>query len=681
MILQLVYTLIFSTNLQLHSKPQIQANSVIEITYGSSPWNKNKDKKDTAFLFVQDRNTKKTVKIFLEETASDSSIFKGKFSLSINSDKKFAPAIYIPPMNLRTVKANDSFYKLLKQKKVKRRPIVYKNDTPYSKLEVFDTREQAKLAVQSLKKEYLAKKQKTKIKADKLSVSKDKQMLLNELAIKSAKQEMDRLRLAQLEKQKIQERIEKQKKLKRARIEEQKNKAQELANKALEFYKEGNYPEAEKLFKQSTELDPENTSYYFKYGVSLYRNKKYNEALVIFDLVTNQTPSEELEKRYYMALIHYKLEELDQAIEQFNFVKTQNHPVLSPSSAFYNGVIQFGKETYDQSKLNFEYVLDTSKDPKMDDKAEEFIEKIARIQQFKAQQSLKNTVTGLVGVGYDSNVLNSPDNTSQGTATDVATPRLMALGSYERRIVHELKHEFSAKLTSLYMYSLDDDAVPADPFLITAQLPYSYKAKLFNKGYKLTLTPGYESLFMDVQSTGTRSQILGSMTLNINNTFIMSNKWQAQYILDVRQDDSLLSETSSDDNADALKYSIKTNQYYFLSKNKKTAYSGGLGYTVNDATGENKAYNRIDLSIGYMSYYKKWDTSYNVNLNTYSLNYDGSDSREETNYALTFTFNKPIKDWFIGSTNLNYTKNDSSSESYTYSKYTIMFNAIFNYSF
>lgn len=675
MILQLVFTFIISTILSLYAQPKIQTNNMMEITYGSSPWNTDPTKVDTAFLFVQDRNTKKTVKIFLEETSVDSAIFKGKFSLSLSSDKKFAPAIYIPPMNLRSVKANDSFYKLLQQKQVKRRPIVFKRDEPYSKLEVFDTKEQAKLAVKALKKEYFAKRLQKKPQAS------DKQKILNELAVKSAQQEMDRLRLAQLEKQKIQERLENQKKLRKEQIEDQKRQAEELSKKALEFYQQGNYIEAEKLFKQSTDLDPTNTSYYFKYGVTLYRNEKYNEALVIFGLLNNQNKDEEIEKRYYMAMIHYKLEELDQAINQFEYVKTQSHPILSPSSAFYNGVIQFGKESYKLSKANFEYVLDNSKDLKMDEKAEEFIEKIARIQQFNANKELKNSLTGLVGVGYDSNVLNSPDSSDQGTATNVASPRLMALGSYQRRFIYELDHEFSAKLTSLYMYSLDDDAATADPFLLTTQLPYSYKSRLFNKGYKLTVSPGYESLFMDVQGSGTRDQILSSFMLNINNMFIMSPIWQSQYSLDIRQDDSLLSATTTEDNADALKYSLKTTQYYFLSKNKKTAVTGGLGYILNDATGENKAYNRIDLSLGYMSYFKDWDTSYNVNLTTYNLTYDGANSRDEKNYSLTMTFNKPIKDWFIASSNFNYTKNDSTVESYNYTKYTIMFNAIFNYSF
>ncbi|MCH2532869.1 MAG: tetratricopeptide repeat protein [Bdellovibrionales bacterium] len=481
MILQLVFTFIISTVLNLYAQPKIQTSSMMEITYGSSPWNTDPGKVDTAFLFVQDKNTQKTVKIFLEETSVDSAIFKGKFSLSLSSDKKFAPAIYIPPMNLRSVKANESFYKLLNQKKVKRRPIVFKRDKPYSKLEVFDTKEQAKQAVQALKKEFFAKKLQKKSKTS------DKQKILNDLAVKSAQQEMDRLRLSQLEKQKIQERLEKQKKMKKEQIEQRKKQAENLSNEALELYKLGKYIEAERLFKQSTDLDPTNTSYYFKYGVTLYRNEKYNEALVIFDLLNNQSNEEEIEKRYYMAMIHYKLEELDQAIEQFEYVKTKGHPVLSPSSAFYNGVIQFGKESYKLSKANFEYVLDNSKDPKMDEKAEEFIEKIARIQQFHSNKALKNSITGLVGLGYDSNVLNSPDSSDQGTATNVASPRLMALGSYQRRLIYELDHEFSAKLTSLYMYSLDDDAATADPFLITTQLPYSYKSKLFNKGYKFTI--------------------------------------------------------------------------------------------------------------------------------------------------------------------------------------------------
>lgn len=683
MIFHLMVTMLLTLSLNALAQNKIHTSKVIEITYGSSPWNTNEHEKDVAFLFIQDRNTKKTVKVFLEETSKDSAIFKGKFSLNIDEGHKFAPAIFIPPTNLRQVKSHDSFYSLLKQQKIKRQPIVFKKQKPFSRLEVFDTKEQATAAVNALKKEYLAKRNKKKnINAKQVNdVSQSKQDLLNDLAIKSAQQEMERLRLSQLEKQKILEKIKKQKALKQGLLNKNKLEAEEIAHQALVEYKKENYPMAEDLFKKSIDLNPTNTSYYFKYGVTLYRNNKLNDALVIFDIVKSDNSNEDLEKRYYMAMIHYKLEELDKAIEHFQYVKSQDHSVLSPSSAFYNGVISFGKEDYKESKANFEYVLDTSKDPKLDNKAEDFIEKIAMIEQFKSQQSLKNTVMALVGVGYDSNVLNSPDNTDQGTATNVDTPRLLALGAYERRLIYKLKHELTAKITSLYMYSIDDSAVPADPFIVTTQLPYSYKSTLFNKGYKLTITPGYESLFMDVQSTGTRDQILGSFLLNINNTFIINNNWQSQYILDIRQDDSFLTEDTTDNNADALKYSLKTNQYYFLDKSKRTAVTANLGYTTNDAVGKNKAYNRIDLTLGYMSYINSLKTSYNINLNTYILNYDGANNREEKSYSLSTSFNRPINDWFIASTNLNYTKNESNLDAYAYQKYTIMINAIFNYSF
>ena len=124
--------------------------------------------------------------------------------------------------------------------------------------------------------------------------------------------------------------------------------------------------------------------------MTLYRNEKFNEALVIFKIIEDEEQYK-AEKPYYMGLTHYRLNELDAALAQFQEVKKHNHEVLSPAASFYEGLILFNQEKYEEAKAPFEFVLDNSKNPKLDEKAESYLDKIAGLMIFKKKQSKKNS--------------------------------------------------------------------------------------------------------------------------------------------------------------------------------------------------------------------------------------------------------------------------------------------------
>ncbi|MBT4762242.1 MAG: hypothetical protein HOO06_11130 [Bdellovibrionaceae bacterium] len=676
-------------------KAKFTTSKQMEIVYGSGSWNKESTKIDSAFIFMKDKTSGRVVKISLEETEPDSSIFSGNFLINWGAGTKVSPEIYIPPQDLRSNQSGiENFNRLLRSKKIKRQPIVFKKSKSGKRtLDVYDTRKQAITALKAYrnkkqKEDELEKQKKSLIKPipseSELEAARmaKKQAELAKLALEAANREQERIRQEQLEKQKIEEEKKQARLLKADERKRRKEEAVKVAELALQMYKQSKFQKSETLFRKSMQLDPENTSYYFKYAITLYRNKKPNEALVIFN-INKSKGVEAIEKAFYEGLIHYSLKEVETSLTRFKFVMQSKHKLLSPSAAFYIGIINFGKEQYKLAKPAFEYVLDNSSDPKLDQKADDYIEKIIQLEQFKKNQAKKNVVTASVGLSYDSNILLSPDSTESGsTTTNIAGGRALLTGGYEYRLLYEKIHQLSAKLDTLYMYSFDSTAATADPMSVSVTTPYNYTGKLFGKVIKTTFKPGYEMLYMDAEDTGTRSAILNTIILNSSTTFIMKDNWFAAYTLDVRQDDSLLEVTDTDDDSDSLKITLSTSQSYFLDKNKKTAVISNFGYVLNNSTGKNKKYNRIDYGVTYMAPMEKWKATWTAGLSGYSMTYtEITDSRKDNNLKLALTLSKPIKEWVTGTLTADYASNTSTVSTNTYSKYTVMAIASFNQAF
>ncbi|MCB9025149.1 MAG: hypothetical protein H6625_02420 [Bdellovibrionaceae bacterium] len=676
-------------------KPPIDTSHSLEVVYGSSPWNKDSTKIDNAELFVRDAQSGNVLKILLEETEPDSSTFSGNFAVGWAKDKEIKPEVYIPPENIRGKEPQlNKFVKQIRDGKIARKPIVYKKGKSGEQLlDVYDTKEQAQSALEAYKEKIKQEEVKVNLEQPTKVVAKAdleaaslaaKQTKLAELALLAASREEERIRKEQLERQRSLERLRVQQELKEKEKEKRRSEAKMYAEQALEAYKQGDFLKAEELFKKSVDLDPSDTSYYFRYGVTLYRNEKFDDALVVLK-ITNVDETTDIEKSYYMGLIHFRLKELQSALQQFTKVRNSKHEIMSPSAAFYEGVIYYTDEKYEEAKTAFEFVLDTSKDARLDEKAEEYLEKIAYALIFKKKQEHKHDLALSLGLNYDSNILFSPDNQEdQGSATNSSGLRMLETISYQYRALYKKEFEWTLDLMQLYIYSFNSDLQVADPLIASIKSPVTWKGVWGEKGYKLSIKPGYENLFMDTDVSAATNppttNLLSSILFDVDFTLIMNENWFSNYILESRLDDSKDPASTGDDDADSTLVTLKTSQIFFKDKSKKKALIWGGGYTLNGAKGDNKVYNKILLNFAYSQPFKAWkEATWNTSLDLYQLDYSKlSTGRTDTNYAIGYSISKVQNKWFTWGSSFSYTTNNSTVNTNQYTKYNVLLTASFD---
>ncbi|MEZ4873614.1 MAG: hypothetical protein R2827_15510 [Bdellovibrionales bacterium] len=612
---------------------------------------------DSATVFLRSRERRCCVADLWAEAAPDSSVFRGLLISAEGKADTIVPQIFILPDAMKGKDGSMSQFKqLLRSKRISRKPLVFKkNPDGIQILDVYDTKEEATVAAKEYKElEKERRMQKLALSsqpeapvtsevnksAPKLpskdaveAARKAERMAALEAMAKAAqKREEERLRKEKLEAKKREEELAKQKALAAEEIARRKQEAARLAAEALKKYQASEFEAAEKLFEQSTQLDPENSTYYFQYGVTLFRINKLDDAMIKFNLA-NTSGTEEIEKQYFMGLTHYKLNEWDQAATRFDSVKNTNVKPLSPSAAFYKGMILYNKEEWKLAQPEFEYVLDNSADPKLDAKAEEYIDKIIRQLQFQKLQEKPHTLALTGGAMYDSNVLLSADNTDSGSATDKASARSVASVDYTWRAIYKRTYDLSLNANIFYIYSINEAVKEADPLLYTFMVPYSYKTTIGNKSYIFKVSPGYESLALDTIQTQ------NSIVLDISNTLVMDANWISTYDLEVRQDDNVLDTSTGDDDADATKIEFETTQTYFLDNKKTKAVIGTLGFTSNAAVGENLAYTRSDLGELYDACCR-YRSHNGLRTSMYQSTYEND--RKDTNMALDISLSKPF---------------------------------------
>lgn len=679
-----LFSLSFSPQSVLAKRKLIEVDRQITIEYKSKGWNIDPKKIDTAFVVFRDGTTNRLVQIQLEETAPDSGEFVGRFAIHWADTDKISPEIFIPPQEMKG--NTKKVYDMVNKGQLPRKPIILKNSESGNEkiIVVYDRREDAEKAWAEYQK--TLKERESKLvkpippREDREAAEKaEYNNKLLKMAQEAGERETMRRQLESSERDAIKMREIPYAKLGGAERQARKDKANKIAAEALALYNAGNYVDAEKKYHEAIETDPTNLSFYFHYGVCQFRNESLNPALVSLRIAPDE-PKTVNEKRYFIGLIHLKLKELDAAEKVFEDLSKTDDPNIGSSALFYKGVIQFTKEDYESAKKTFEDVIDQSQDPKLDTQAEQLIEQIASIMAFKKLQEKKFTITGTVGVMYDSNVLLAPDNQqSQGSTTNKDDFRLNTIAALDYRPVLNSKYEATVKGTANLTNSSNANLSTADPWVYTFEAPLTYKGIVWKKGFKGTVKPGYEMLYMALDANGSKNQLLSSPYIAFDNTFVLEENWFSNYVFQYRQDNSSIPYTTSGDNATATLYTLNTTQTIVLDKANQEALVLLGGITYNSAVGDNKTFERFGASAIYGRPIGKYGFAFGILY--YYLTYpviDPSQGREDHNITILTSLSRPVKDWVTFGVDLTYADNASTQQAYAYHKLTVMTKAVFS---
>lgn len=658
-------------------KVRVDVRKPLRLDYHSDAWNKDKSKVETSTLLIRDAKTGRTAQVEVTETGRDTGLFLGYYQLNFvsgqNQDPEMSPEVYVVPPSIASGAAGMKVVnQMIRDGQLLRKPYFLRvENRSMQAISVYDTKDQALEAYQGYLKTGTGRQivDRAAMAAAQAARLSEQSRARQEAELKA---ENERKAMEQAEAARIAEARQKASEMDANAKALRQKRAVDAATLAMELYKKDEFAGAEKKFQEAVNEDPENQTYYFQYGVTLFKLEKYDRSLVILDLVKGGEVNP-AEVNYYRGLNHLKLQEYNNAYKSFLDVKNANDPQLSPAAGFFAGVIDYQNENYDSARGLFEYVLDHSKDPQLDKQSEAYLEQIANIRQFQEMQKTKFFINAQLGLIYDSNILSI---SAANAPTDLNGFRWMYGGSVEYRPIYSQRHELSAQLSVNDMYSQDKQFQSKTEFQNTDALqaifglPYRWKAEAFGKGYQLSLTPSYENVQMNADGEGTRETILNSTVLDVDQTFIMNEDWFSTYNLEFRRDNSQIASTD-EENQSATKLSLSSSQAWFFDAKKTKALIWDLGYSKNNAEGENQRYNRIDTALTYLHPIN--DTwSGTTRLGYYNSNYNEHTSgRTDNNLGVTLAARRGLEKLLFVNVAFTYQKNNS-IEAYTYDKYTLM---------
>ncbi len=660
----------------------VNAAGAIRINYGQPRWNKSPQEIDTATVIMREASSGRVVQINLSETAPDSSVFSGLYSINWQNMDQLETEFYVPSQEM--LAAKDGILKVtqkIQAKELQRNPFILRRlPNGEQSVEIFDTKDQARAAMKAYRAEQLVmleNQKPLKFPSDQ-ALDAEREAKSKREREEAARAASERARLEQVEAARLADLIAKQKALDATARKQRLEKAAVLAAEGLSFYKSEDFPTARSKFEDAVALDPDNRYFYYQFGVTLYKTGDYNRALVFLNMATDKSVNV-VEKNYFIALTHLKLKETDSALRVFDEVIASKDPVMGPSAMFYKGIIYFDQAKFDEAQAAFQAVLDSSNDSKLDERAESYIEQILRARQTASEREHKWSVSASVGEMYDSNVLlSSNSQRDAGTATDTAGWRTLVSGSLRFRPIYDDANEFAAQLDAITLYSLDQSFKlnqslrNADPTVLTVTLPYTLKGILFERGHKLDIIPGYETTIMSIENDESKV-ILSSPMLTLSNLLIMNEGWFNNVTFEMRNDQSKLNSSVGDDDITAIRFKLGTSNLVFMNDKKDRILIPEGAISMNQAEGRNASYERIDLGVGYLMPVLR-ETTANFKLGYYFLQFPQKVPaiRTDNSFTASVGFSKRLSDiWnagFLGSYNINASNEDAN----TYNKFTAL---------
>jgi tetratricopeptide (TPR) repeat protein len=472
--------------------------------------------------------------------------------------------------------------------------------------------------------------------------------------------------------------IEQQQKLTDAQKQQREERAAELAKKADEAYAKRNYKQALDGYTQAALLTPNDESLFYRRGVTLYKTGNYAKSLSALSGL-EVDPSLTTEKDYYVALNHLKLKDYDRALKELIEVREEDSEELGPTASFFAGNIEFQKQKYPAARKSMEYVLDHSKDPKLDRSAEEMIEQIGRIEAAQASKSEKYRLTVFGGLAYDSNVLNIAEN---NVSTDVKAWRLVYGASAVAFLSRTVDTDLSVQLSLSDYYSLDSSfrgnstLQAADALELGISLPYHRDLTLSKRTVGLEVTPSYKNIYMS-PTGGTRSVVIRSTALATTVSTPLQSDLLGSARLDLGRDESLLDTSVGDNDLSGTRYGLTLIPLKLLDPKGQRIISGEISYLIDNTAGKEYRYERYGLAASYaFPTFRNGLGSLRVDYGVQNYR-DATVPRKDTVGMLTAGYSKDLSRQWSWATTLQFTNANSDVDVYKYNKYLLM--SLFTY--
>lgn len=117
------------------------------------------------------------------------------------------------------------------------------------------------------------------------------------------------------------------------------------------------HTDGEKLitdFVAANPSSPKSATAYYEAASFFYDEKNYNKASSYFEKVSFPalTRDQQVQAHFKWGYSYFNLKKLPEALEQFNFVKTQNNP-FAPAASYYAGFIEYSDGRYTEALADF----------------------------------------------------------------------------------------------------------------------------------------------------------------------------------------------------------------------------------------------------------------------------------------------------------------------------------------
>lgn len=488
-------------------------------------------------------------------------------------------------------------------------------------------------------------------------------LVQDEKSLLMVEEETNQKRLALLKKQEELSEVEKKNRV---------DQAKKFVAQANAQYQSGNFQEAADNYLKATELDPSDDSYIYQYGVSLFKIKQYQKSLAVISSA-DVSPEQATEKDYYLGLIYMKLGDTPKALKKFIDVRDENDDQISPTAAFLVATIYFKRQKFDEARKNAEYVIDNSKDPKMDAAADDLIEQIDKIENYYASKKELYSWSLSGGLIYDDNVLNVANNNS---STSTKAIRLNYAGSLKKILSRSLISDWGAQVSFNDYYSFnsslkaDSSVQSADALELALTAPYRREIKIGKQISNIELSPYYKSIWLTVGSAK-RSEILKQVGATASGGIPWSSSLLFSGRLDLGVDDSTLSTSVDKDDQDSTRMGLTITPTWLLDLKGEERFSADIGYSINTAKGDNYKNNKTSLA-GSWTRPAAFKTEVNYRIEYSQQKYASATTpRTDTVTSLSVGANKVLEKDLNLSAQFQFTNALSDVDSYKYDKWMI----------